>query len=110
KAIKLSFSADVDAPRGIIEQQHLRPRLKPAADDALLLVAAAQAGDRCSQTGRLDGQLLGRFGRRPPLASATDESGRAALAERADRNVLADIHGGEESESFAVLGHEANSG
>ena len=44
--IQLGLGADVDAARRIVEQQHLRLRQQPAADDRLLLIAAAEAGDR----------------------------------------------------------------
>ena len=43
QGVDLGLGADVDAARRLVEQQDLRTRGDPAADDRLLLVAAGEA-------------------------------------------------------------------
>ena len=46
QAVDLGAGADVDAAGRLVEDEHARRAREPAADDDLLLVAAAQAPDR----------------------------------------------------------------
>src|SRR4051812_44508336 len=50
----LGTRADIDAARRLVEDQHMRRALQPAADHHLLLVAAAQPADRRIDARRAD--------------------------------------------------------
>ena len=50
QAIQLGLGTDVYAAGRIVQQQNARPGEQPATDDRLLLIAAAQAGDRDCQS------------------------------------------------------------
>ena len=41
--VDLVLGADVDAARGLVHEEDLRPALEPLAEDDLLLVAAGEA-------------------------------------------------------------------
>ena len=69
KPMDFGAGADVDAARGLVQNQHLRLRLQPSSDDDLLLVAAAQLADRRLYVCRLDRKVADRpLGE--PLAAA----------------------------------------
>ncbi len=46
QAVDLRFGADVDAARGLVEDDDLGIPLEPASQEGLLLVAAAERDDR----------------------------------------------------------------
>ena len=70
--------ADVDAARGLVENEHFRLRLQPTSDDDLLLIAAAQPPDRRLGAGVFDREVAdGALGERLAAAAADEaaESG-----------------------------------
>ena len=76
QSVDLGLGADVDAAGGLVEQEDLRLDQEPAGEDALLLVAAREAGDRDVAAGRLDRQLLDRPGDGAVLGARVDRAGR----------------------------------
>ena len=73
--VDLGLGADVDAAGGLVEQEDLGLDQEPAGEDALLLVAAREAGDRNVAAGRLDRQLLDRPGHGTALGARVDRAG-----------------------------------
>ena len=57
KVVDLLLGAGVDASGRVVEDQELDAAGEPAGDQGLLLVAAAQRGDRRTDPRRLDRQL-----------------------------------------------------
>ena len=55
QAVDFGLRADVDAARRLVEQQDLAIRRDPAADDRLLLVAAARKGGSAGRSGAAAG-------------------------------------------------------
>ena len=76
--VDLGLGADVDAAGGLVEQQDLGLDQEPAGEDALLLVAAREAGDRNVAAGRLDRQLLDRPGHGAILGAGRRAGRRSA--------------------------------
>ena len=72
---------DVDAARGLVEDQHARLRGEPARDDGLLLVAAGELADRRFDAGRLDAERRHQLLRE--LRAARPASGICARPMRA---------------------------
>src|SRR5712691_711684 len=108
--VEFGLRADIDAARRIVQQQNFRLRAQPARDDAFLLVAAAEAGDRRLRPGRLHRQTDDRLLGRGPLAAAGDQPQRAHFVERADRDVVAHRLMREQPQPFAVFGDQSHSG
>ena len=84
---------------------------EPAGEDALLLVAAREAGHRDIAAGRLD-RAAARWTRRTARRSARGSisAGRRSAREAADRDVLGHGHAVEQAQRLAVLGHQGDPG
>ena len=63
QVIDLRLGADVDADRRLLQDEQLDLRLHPAGDDDLLLIAAAERGDRLLGVLGLDREALERRAR-----------------------------------------------
>ena len=60
QVVDFGLGTDVDAARRLVEQEDLGLDQEPPRQDALLLVASREAGDRRVTAGGLDRQLLDR--------------------------------------------------
>ena len=56
--VDIRLGADVDAPGGLVEDQHGRLGVEPLGEHRLLLVAARQQADGLGQPGGADVELL----------------------------------------------------
>ena len=92
QGVDLGLGADVDAAGGLVEEQELGLGQEPAGEDALLLVAPREAGDRRAAAGGLDREPLDRLGHRAGLGAAVDQAAAGQGVEAADRDVLGDGH------------------
>ena len=108
--VDLGLGADVDAASRLVEQEHLGLDQEPAGEDALLLVAAGEAGDRNVAAGRLDRQLLDGPLHGAPLRSRVDQRAERQLGEAAERDILGHGHAVEQAQRLAVLGHHGDPG
>ena len=80
--VDFRLGADVDAARGLVDDQHLRPERQPLRQHHLLLVAAAQGRGPDLDRRSLDLQLIADR-RRRPAAPASRRRARAASTCRA---------------------------
>ena len=101
--VDLFARADVDAARGLVEQEHARRAMQPLSEHDLLLIAARQRRDR-RVGAAADAQLVDARVR--ASASAASPS---ASAER-QRQVLGDRQPEDEAAPFAIFGHEREAG
>ena len=76
--LDLGLGADVDAARGLVEDQDLRVRRQPAGEDDLLLVAAAQVADQLVGVRRRDLEQARCTGRRSRSCSAAARGSAAS--------------------------------
>ena len=105
QVMDLDLGADVDAPRRLVEDQHLRLRLQPLADDDLLLVAAGERRGRRVDRRRADAQPLAKcLGRGAFFIAAHETSRRQKPRQRGQRDVRRDREGHDQAELAAVFG------
>ena len=88
QSLDLGLGTDVDAARGLVEDQELGVGAKPSGQQDLLLVAARQFPDRLLGTGAFDAEAFDEAIHDRPLARLVDDpQGREPRHER-ERQVL----------------------
>ena len=106
----LGLGADVDAARGLVEEDDRGVGRQHLADDDLLLVAAGERADHRAAAGGLDGDVPDRAVDQLLLALARGEEAAGEGADRGEREVLADGHRLHQAVALAVLGDEDEAG
>ena len=102
---------DIDATRRLIEQPHAHVAVQPAADDHLLLIAAAEFGDRLCRARVAHLKLRKQAGGFSRLGATIEPAGQKAPKRKpGDAGVEAHAARPEESVMFAVLRHKREAG
>ena len=92
RRVDLALRHDVDAPRGIVQQEHLRIGREPACEDHLLLAATGEARDGIGLGAEPNAERpheLAEAFRHPRRA---EQEATTILLQGGDREVLADRH------------------
>ena len=108
--VNFGFGADVDAARGLVDQEHVAIAREPFGEGDFLLVAAAQASGECFERWCFDAQALGVLGCKRALGLAAHETQARQQRQRGERGVFAAIQTEDEPLAFTVFGYEAESG
>lgn len=108
QALHLGLGADVDAPGGLVEQQHLGFQAEPAGEQHLLLVATGEFADLLLGAGGLDPQPLHEDVDDAVLLGAGDDAAPGEPGHRGEHDVLADGEAGDDALGLAVLGEHAD--
>jgi len=58
EGVDFGFGSDIDAARGVVEEEDVGLSEEPASDDSLLLVSAAEAGDGSVDAGGFDAHAV----------------------------------------------------
>src|SRR5215213_6811762 len=105
--VDLLLGADVDPPRGLVEEEHAGPGREPLAEHDLLLVAAGEALRRLLRPGAADREPRDRVAGEGGLAArARDDPEPGQPVLRGQGRVGADREVDHEARALAVLGHE----
>ena len=110
QVVDLGLGADVDAARRLVEEQDLRARHDPAADDRLLLVAAAEVADRPVDRERPEVEALHHLLRLVAQRALADHAGGREAPERRQADVACDRAARNDAVALALLGQEADPG
>ena len=100
------FGRDVDAARGLIQDQHARMRGEPARDDGLLLVAARELADGSLDAGSLHAERRHQLLRDLSLLGQRQEFAEPHARLQCERDVFAHRQFGDDAAVLAVLGAE----
>ena len=107
-AVDLRLGPHVDAPRGLVEDQHPGLHGQPLAQHDLLLVAAREVHHPPVDRRRLDPEARHLVLGDALLADAVEEAEAGVAADRRKRGVLGDGHGQHQAVALAVLGRQAH--
>ena len=110
QAVHLGLGADVDAARGLVDDQQLGLGGQPLGDDHLLLVAAAHRGRGHVEGAGLDLELGGPRAGRPVLGAGGEQAEAGEPAADPAGHVAGDRALGHQALLAAVLGDERHAG
>src|SRR5690606_20355174 len=105
EAVDLVLGADVDAARGLVEDQHLGLGVQPLPQHDLLLVAARELPDEREHAGRLDAEVGAEGLRDGDLGVGVDQPAARRPAQAGGGDVVADVVDEVQTVALAVLGH-----
>ena len=101
--LNLGLGADVDAARGLVEDQELRIGAEPSRQQHLLLIAAGELANLLLGARRLDREALHEAVDDFALARLIDDSHARQARQDAERHVFAHRHVGNDAVRLAVL-------
>lgn len=108
QVIKLCFGTNVNASGRIVQKQDAGIGQQPTAYDALLLVSAREAGDRRFEARRFDEEPFRNVPSQLPFFGMGEHAGGERVLQRANGDVLPDVHFGKNSQTFAIFGYQSN--
>jgi len=106
--VEVGARAHVHAARGFVQQQHLAFAVQPARENHLLLVAAAERGNRLLDAARADAQQFHQLARDAAFLGAAQPPGVRDRAQVAQRGVDADRLRQQQALRLAVFGDQAD--
>src|SRR6056297_6026 len=107
--VDLALRADVDAARGLVQDQDPGIAQQDLGDDQLLLVAAGQLAGEGVQAADADVVAIDGLAQRGPLGGTIDQRMREPL-ERLQGEVLVQTHLRDQAFALAVLGEVGDAG
>src|SRR3954469_14643997 len=106
--VDLGLRADLDATRGLVDDQHLRPGGQPLPENHLLLVAARQCADAVAEPVVLELQPCSPLLGERVLGAASDQPAARERPQPRHRRVAGDREVHDETLLAAVLREEAD--
>ena len=109
KLVDLALGADVDAARGLVEEQDIAIAIEPFGDHDLLLVATRKQPHFLRRRRRADVEQADEFLRRPAHRLPLEKAGERQIARQVRHHDIGlDVHAERKPEALAVLGEIAD--